>query len=228
MGLFDFFKEANDEFCQSVKMAWDELLADNAAITPRKKVNEISSSGNLPEAVGFFSDTMAGFIHNDPVCFPGKPVNLRKLASKVKSIFNGEEQCRKPIAGTPVYCKLALVVEHTGIYVGNGKIVHLNGDGNIEAVGPKEFCARLDGLNPTRTIYFAEWGGKALGNTAIANRAKGKLDSTRNYNMIFDNCHQFTAGCVSGDFDNACNAFWMMELEIMNKLGFFSWTEWDY
>ena len=228
MGLFDLLQEANDEFCQSVKMAWDELLADDVTINAKEKDNDISSFGNFPDTFVFSSDTLARCIHNDPLCFPRKPVNLSKLASMVKSIINGRDQCRKPIAGTPVYCKLALVVEHTGIYVGNGKIVHLNGDGNIEAVGPKEFCARLDGLNPTRTIYFAESRGKALGNTAIANRAKKKLDSTRNYNMLFDNCHQFTAGCISGDFDNPCNAFWMMELEIINKLGFFSWTEWDY
>ena len=32
----------------------------------------------------------------------------------------------KPKIGSIVYCNLAIVVEHTGIYVGDGKIVHVN------------------------------------------------------------------------------------------------------
>ena len=117
MGLFDLLQEANDEFCQSVKMAWDELLANDVTINAKEKDNDISSFGNFPDTFVFSSDTLARCIHNDPLCFPRKPVNLSKLASMVKSIINGRDQCRKPIAGTPVYCNLALVVEHTGIYV---------------------------------------------------------------------------------------------------------------
>ena len=139
----------------------------------------------------------------------------------------------KPKAGTPVYCKLARVAEHTGIYVGDGEIVHLNGDGEIETVSPREFVARWDGLNPvmnlSASIYYAADGeGKALGKRSIAERARSMVGSTRNYQWLLDNCHQFTCGCISGDFENPCNFFWMVEMEIRDKLGLLTWVEWDF
>ena len=54
------------------------------------------------------------------------------------------------------------------------------------------------------------------------------VGSTRNYQVVFDNCHQFTCGCISGDFENPCNFFWMVENEIRDKLGPLTWVEWDY
>ena len=54
-----------------------------------------------------------------------------------------------PTPGTPVFCDLAVAVEHTGIYIGRNRIVHLEGDGNIRSVSPEEFVARLDGKNPS-------------------------------------------------------------------------------
>ena len=135
----------------------------------------------------------------------------------------------EPCPGTPVYCKLAVVAEHTGIYVGDGKIVHLNGDGEIEIVSPREFVSRLDGLNPAVSIYFAAGAeGKALGKRSVANRARSMVGGRRNYDLFFDNCHQFTCGCLSGDFENLCKLFPMVEMEIMKELGFFHWAEWDY
>lgn len=44
-----------------------------------------------------------------------------------------------PIKGCLVYCKLGVIAEHTGIYIGDGKIVHLDGSGNIEAIQKMNF-----------------------------------------------------------------------------------------
>lgn len=138
-------------------------------------------------------------------------------------------RCFEPAPGTPVYCDLAVVAEHTGIYIGDNEIVHLNGDGNIEIVSPREFVARLDGVNPAISIrYAAKDDGKPLCRKSIADRAKAKVGGSRNYQFVFDNCHQFTCGCISGDFENACNFFWMVETEITDKLGAFTWMNWDY
>ncbi len=134
----------------------------------------------------------------------------------------------EPAPGTPVYCKLAVVAEHTGIYIGNGEIVHLNGDGDIETVSPRNFVARLDGLNPAVSIYCAGRAGKALGKKNIANRARSMVGRRRNYHWVIDNCHQFTCGCISGDFENSCNFFWMVNMEIQDRLGKFTWLKWDY
>ena len=107
-----------------------------------------------------------------------------------------------PTPGTPVYCDLAVVLEHTGIYIGRNRIVHLDGDGNIRSVSPEEFVARLAGTNPSSEIYFAAYNDKSLGNTEVAQRARDMRNEFRNYNWLLDNCHQFTCGCLSGDFEN--------------------------
>ncbi|MNP65712.1 hypothetical protein D3C76_1613310 [compost metagenome] len=45
-----------------------------------------------------------------------------------------------PEIGSVVYCDLALgYMDHSGIYVGNGRIAHLAGTGRIELVSPKKF-----------------------------------------------------------------------------------------
>lgn len=135
-----------------------------------------------------------------------------------------------PTPGTPVFCDLAVAVEHTGIYIGRNRIVHLEGDGNIRSVSPEEFVARLDGKNPSRKIYFAANNDKSLGNTEVAQRARNMRNGFRNYNVLLDNCHQFTCGCLSGNFENPCNFFWLVEQEIKSQNGIenFVWQEWKY
>ena len=158
----------------------------------------------------------------------GGPIYTVNLIKEIKKYDTPSSAVHKPVPGTPVYCNLAIAFEHTGIYIGNNEIAHLNGDGDIEAVSPGEFVGRLDGSNPAMTIYFAEYGGKALGSSTIANRAKSLIGSRRDYRVLLDNCHQFTCGCVSGDFENPCNYFWMVEMEIQSKFGSFCWKVWDY
>ena len=52
----------------------------------------------------------------------------------------------------------------------------------------------------------------------------------RNYNVLFDNCHQFTCGCLTGKFENPNNFFWMVENEIKLQyaIEYFVWQEWKY
>ncbi len=152
----------------------------------------------------------------------GRKTELGNPLDKLRS-------CTEPAPGTPVYCNLAIIAEHTGVYIGNNEIVHLNGDGNIEIVSPQEFLARLDGDNPAKAIYYAaKSDGTPLCKESIAERARSMVYSRRDYNVVFDNCHQFTCGCISGDFENPCNFFWMVEMEIRDKLGAFTWEIWDY
>ena len=125
---------------------------------------------------------------------------------------------------------MAVAVEHTGIYIGRNRIVHLEGDGNIRSVSPEEFVARLDGKNPSHKIYFAASNDKSLGNTDVAQRARNMRNGFRNYNVLFDNCHQFTCGCLTGKFENPNNFFWMVENEIKLQYAIenFVWQEWKY
>jgi hypothetical protein len=54
--------------------------------------------------------------------------------------------------------------------------------------------------------------------------------SSINYNIVMNNCHQLTAGCITGEFDNPNNFFWFVEQTIakeMNNDSEIEWRVWD-
>ena len=42
-----------------------------------------------------------------------------------------------------------------------------------------------------------------------------------------DNCHQFTAGCLTGNFEEAKNFLWMVKDASAEVLGSDNWRHWD-
>lgn len=131
-----------------------------------------------------------------------------------------------PKIGSVVYCDLA-IAEHSGIYIGDNLIVHLDGSGEIQQVSPSEFLNRLGGFNQAMSIYVSCHDTAPVGMESIANQAKKMIGKSRNYNLIFDNCHQFTAGCITGSFANANNFLWMLKDETANKLNADTWRVWE-
>ncbi|MDP5131961.1 MAG: lecithin retinol acyltransferase family protein [Paraglaciecola sp.] len=128
-----------------------------------------------------------------------------------------------PVSGSIVYCDLAFgYAEHSGIYLVNGRIAHLNGQDLIESVDQEEF---LDGITGV-SILVSSRDTNAVGNKFVADRARAMLGQRRSYNLILDNCHQFAAGCLTGDFNNANNFLWMLKHEASNKLRVNTWREW--
>lgn len=153
---------------------------------------------------------------------------LRNLSNLHDSLLEERKKVSSIALGSVVYCNLAVLGEHSGIYVGNNRIAHLDGNGGIELVSPKEFLARLDGKNPAISIYVSGKNGSSIGSNDIARRAMSMVGGSRDYNLVLDNCHQFTAGCLSGNFENACNFFWMLEMEAKDKLTSNEWCIWDF
>ncbi len=137
------------------------------------------------------------------------------------------DNCRdqvKPQVGSVVYCDLAFgFMDHSGIYIGNNRIVHLSGKGKIEVISPKKF---IDG-GTACSIYVSCKETSSVGSEKVAKRAISALGEYRDYNFILDNCHQFTAGCLNGDFDNSCNFLWMLKDESKSKIKSNSWRLWD-
>lgn len=132
-----------------------------------------------------------------------------------------------PVRGSVVYCDLTLgngIAEHTGIYIGNNKIVHLNRHGFIEAVSPKQF---LSGWTTGFNIYVSCQGDSAVGCDEAADFAESKIGCTRNYNVFMDNCHQFSAGCLIKDPENYNNFLWFLKNEAKKRLGADNWRLWD-
>lgn len=133
-----------------------------------------------------------------------------------------------PCPGSVVYCGLLNNnVEHSGIYVGPDRIVHLDGSGRIEVVDPEGFLRRLNGWNMALTIYVSSRNGRAVGDEEVGRRAVSMIGQSRKYSVIMDNCHQFTAGCLTGEFDNPNNFLWMLKDRSSAVLGSREWRAWD-
>lgn len=135
-----------------------------------------------------------------------------------------------PVEGSIVYCDLGLggiSLEHSGVYVGNGQIVHLDGSGAIGIVSHKEFLARLGGLNCARDIYVSCDGSNAVGTTGIAERARSMVGTQRNYSFVIDNCHQFSSGCITGNFENSDNFLWSLKHTAEQYLAVNTWRVWE-
>jgi len=151
---------------------------------------------------------------------------LNLLESFVDNVFR--DTVSEPAIGSVLYCDLAFgLAAHSGIYIGDNTIVHLDGDGIVKPTSPEEFLDRLDGLNTAISIYASCNDVTPVGCETVALRAISAIGNERNYNLLFDNCHQFTTGCLTGDFDNnASNFLWMLKMKAESYIDADSWRVW--
>ena len=117
----------------------------------------------------------------------------------------------KPKVGSVLHCRLPAVAEHTGIYVGNGKVIELNGKGNIVKIPLSKFTGDFTPRIGILIYVACDENEKVLYSNTISDRAFKKVGSKRDYNLLLDNCHQFTCGAITGEFENKNNYFWMVE-----------------
>ena len=105
------------------------------------------------------------------------------------------------VPGCVVKCDL-WALDHTGIYVGEGKFVHRTGDasGYIEQCDYDTFLNRLNGNNNAISIYVACKADGPIAEDAIAHRALNSIGKSNfdGYNLLFRNCHHFTHYCITG------------------------------
>ena len=135
----------------------------------------------------------------------------------------------KPAVGSVVFCRLGLnQVEHTGIYIGYNKIIHLEGNGQVKTVTPKEFLARLIGFNTltAQSIYIACRNGKPIHSSKVATNAKIYGAHRTDYRLLSNNCHKFTSGCVTGDRHNNDTFFNELESTLKRDYGMTEWRIW--
>ncbi|SFK75991.1 hypothetical protein SAMN03159341_101447 [Paenibacillus sp. 1_12] len=157
---------------------------------------------------------------------------LELLISIVDSIRNEfmERENLEPAFGSVIYTQLGFgSMEHSGIYLLNGEVVELNGDGQIHIVSLKEFTGRLTTFNDD--IYvpcYADYDG-TIATPGTGGNALEMAGSIRNYNLLIDNCHQFCAGCVTGDFENSSNFLWMLKDVVKEAAGTeVVWKKWNW
>lgn len=135
-----------------------------------------------------------------------------------------------PKIGSVVYCELPFNIEsHSGIYIGQNKIVHLNGDGEIELVSPGEFMFRLGGFNTAISIYVSSKNNRTVGNLAVGARARGRIGKPRSYKLFENNCHRFTSQCLlaSKSVGNGFHSMSRLKGVTKNVLGVEEWRVWD-
>lgn len=136
-----------------------------------------------------------------------------------------KQTVEEPKIGSILYTGLlGDAMEHSGIYIGNGRIVELNNQGCIAEVSPEEFINGGTGIN----IYVSSQGIHPVGSTVISERAityKNEVGQ-KEYNLLFDNCHMFTAACMTSELDNAYSFLWMIKELAGQSLGTNDWLVW--
>lgn len=130
----------------------------------------------------------------------------------------------KPEFGSIVFCTLLPpLAEHSGVYVGENTIVHLNSKGDIEKVSLYQFLNRT----PAISIYVSSKNGKAVGNEKVGKYALAQVGKKRNYNVVTENCHKFSSSCLTQNQNN--NDILLTKLQSTTKqvLGADQWLVWD-
>lgn len=98
-------------------------------------------------------------------------------------------------AGALVVCEIFHLFDHTGIYVGDGQIVELQGTGLVRSVSIPRFMENRSG---EELLVACDSLGKPLENHAAAERAVSQIFTFQTYDLISNNCHRFCGHCFTG------------------------------
>ena len=103
-----------------------------------------------------------------------------------------------PVAGSVLYCDLWVLVEHSGIYTGDGKISNIVVEGlaesQVQHSDARDFTSKS---KLGRKIYVSSDNHGAVGHKAVSAGALGHLGERSFYGLVVKNCHQFSEKCVN-------------------------------
>lgn len=149
-----------------------------------------------------------------------------------------------PVAGSVLYCDLWVLVEHSGIYTGDGKISNIVVEGlaesQVQQSDARDFTSKS---KLGRKIYVSCDNRGAVGHETVSAGAIGHLGERSFYGLVVKNCHQFSEKCVnyaemgyqggflSGLFE--INETWEPTISALKssarkKLGATKWRLWDW
>lgn len=124
------------------------------------------------------------------------------------SLLSGLKNQVNLVPGTIIVTDLLFVAEHTGVYVGDGSVVELYGDGSINLISIKDFLNggyKNNDISPRTgiNIYAATYSGKCIASKRVAERAlnlKNKFTGKKiDYHLFKNNCHMFSGYCFFGE-----------------------------
>ena len=206
----------------------DSPISREAEKLAREKMEKVAEKidptlGKVLRAANQIKEAQDNLLHG-PFTSPEKIL--------LKNLFKDNMKKVNPVPGSIVYCDLGVGnAEHSGIYIGGGRIVELSGSGRIVKVSPRQFTDNITTIDKTIYVSAVGDGCHAIGSQMVAHRAETMIGKERNYNLIMDNCHQFTAGCILDDFDNSNNFLWMLKDVVqkdMNQGNAMQWLVWDW
>jgi len=97
--------------------------------------------------------------------------------------------------GAVVVCEIFHLFEHSGIYIGEGQIVELQGSGLVRAVSINRF---FDNRSGKHLLVACNAQGQVLVREGCYERAIAQIFTVQDYDLLNNNCHRFTQHCVSG------------------------------
>lgn len=126
--------------------------------------------------------------------------NLLPLGIKVLKYF--VDSCVRdkvtPVPGSVVYCDLWAMVEHSGIYIGEGQISNIVVDDLAESVVKRSDPASFSSKSVLgRNIYVSCDSRGAVGHPVVGHGAVAHLGERAFYGLVINNCHQFSTRCVN-------------------------------
>lgn len=169
-----------------------------------KKVTRANETFRVPTAAKVAHGLLRGIssIAFDKVGKPlieDLPVSLECRSSREAGLFLSMDDVRP---GTVVICALAKgVTHHSGVWLGDGRVAELDGNGNYRAVTLEVFIRGDVGESwRSGSFAYAACGpnGEALGDDRVAMCARGFLGHKTNYSVDANNCHRFSTACHDG------------------------------
>jgi hypothetical protein len=146
------------------------------------------------------------------------------LVNLLESFVDAARDQVQPVRGSILYVDLALgTMEYSGVYLEDCKIAHVESSGHIRIVGPSEFMSSTTALN----IYVSSKGLRSVGSEVVAQRAESMVGKKRDYNVLFENCHRFCAGCLNGNFKNRSTLLSLLKVDAQKNLGADTWRTWS-
>ena len=175
-----------------------------------------------------------------PIVIAAGAVIVAKAARQIMKMRNGRSRpffiaanaSVFPVKGSVVCCYLGMgtdFMDHSGVYVGDGKIVHRDGNGYLAIVPSEIFIKRLGGRNCASSIYVSCRGEYAVGSDETARKALEAVSDSRHcgYNLLKKNCHHFCQFCLTGEIAQwPFFPFTSLESILSKTYGFDNWREW--
>lgn len=123
------------------------------------------------------------------------PIGVKAIKYFIDSKFR---EPVSPVPGSVLYCDLWVAVEHSGIYVGNGKISNIVVDGLAESTVSYSTASNFTSKSKLgRKIYVSCNKNGAVGDFNVSSGAEEHIGERAFYGLVFKNCHQFSTKCVN-------------------------------